>query len=86
MDLTEPTCDIKRLTDEFVWSSNSCIPVSTGQWLDIGYSVMGDASSTPIGATDQPLKYPTGKNGSVYMLPTTYVGLESWPAYFGILK
>ncbi len=59
---------------------------STGQCLDIGSSVMGDASSTPIGATDQPLKYPTGKNGFVFMFPTTYVGLESWPALLGILK
>lgn len=55
MDLTELTCDIKRLTDEL---NVLCIPVSTGQCFDIGSSVMGDTSSTPIVATDQPLKYP----------------------------
>jgi hypothetical protein len=87
MDLTELTRNIHRLTDDLnVWSSEFCIPISTGQCLDIGSAAMGDKSSTPIGATDQPLKYPSGKNGSLYMFPTTYLGLESWPALVEIVK
>jgi hypothetical protein len=43
-------------------------------------------SSTPIGASDQPLKYPSGKHSSVYMFPSTYCGIESWPALFAIMK
>jgi hypothetical protein len=63
MDLTKLTRDIHGLTDNLnVWSSEFCIPISIGQCLDIGSTAMGDKSSTPIGATDQPLKYPPGKN------------------------
>ncbi len=87
MDLTELTRNIHRLTDDLnVWSSEFCIPISTRQCLDIGSAAMGDKSSTPIGATDQPLKYPPGKNGSLYMFPTTHLGLESWPALVEIVK
>jgi hypothetical protein len=38
---------------------------------------MGEKSSTPIGASDQPLKHLPGKHGSVYMFPSTYCGPES---------
>jgi hypothetical protein len=66
MDLTELTRDIHRLTEDLnVWSSEFCIPISTGQRLDVGSAAMGEKSSTPIGASDQPLKYPPGKHGSV---------------------
>ena len=81
MAWTELTRGIHRLTDDLnVWSSDLCIPLSIWQCLDNGSSAMGDASSTHIGATDQPLKYSPGKNGSLYTFPTAYVGLESWPA------
>jgi hypothetical protein len=87
MDLTELTRDIHRLTEDLnVWSSEFCIPFSTGQCLDVGSAIMGEQSSTPIGASDQPLKYPPGKHGSVYIFPSTYCGPESWPALLAILK
>jgi hypothetical protein len=56
--------DICRLVNENnQWSSTIVIPQGDG-FLDIFSALMGDFSATPVGATNQPTVYPSGKAAS----------------------
>jgi hypothetical protein len=85
MDLPQVASEIQELTQQLnVWTST--FRLTSESFLDIGCAAMGEESSTPIGATDQPTKYPPGKNGSVYQFPTIYRGEELWPALYEIIQ
>ncbi len=62
------------------WSSTICIPINeSNQLLDISSAAMGSNSSTPVGAINQPIKFPTGEHlGSFYRFdPALYTGPDS---------
>lgn len=88
MDLPYVATEIQQLTQELnVWTSTFRVPLTSSEsFLDIGCAAMGEESSTPIGSTDQPTKYPPGKFGSVYQFPTIYRGEESWLALYEMIK
>ncbi len=88
MDLPQVASEIQQLTQELnSWTSTFCLTLPSSElFLDLGCAAIGEESSTPIGSTDQPNKYPPGKNGSVYQFPTTYCGEESWLALYGIIQ
>ncbi len=68
MNYQHLTSDICRLVDEInQWSCNIVIPQGDG-FLDISSALMGDFSATPVGATNQPNVYPSGKAASFYCL------------------
>ena len=71
MDLPQVALEIQQLTQELnSWTSTFRLTLpSSESFLDLGCAAMGEESSTPIGSTDQPKKYPPGKNGSVYQFP-----------------
>ncbi len=71
--------DICRLVDENnQWSCTIVIPQGDG-FLDISSALMGDFSATPVGATNQPNVYPSGKAASFYCFdPDLYQGEQSW--------
>ena len=88
MDYNNLTRSIQDLTCTLTkWSSTICIPTSeSGKLLDITSAAKGNSSSTPLGATNQPTRYPTGKNGSFYMFdPALYHGPDSWDDLKGML-
>ncbi len=63
------------------WSSTICIPINkSNQLLDISSAAKGSNSSTPVGAINQPIKFPTGERlGSFYRFdPALYTGPDSW--------
>ena len=63
------------------WSSTICIPINeSNQLLDISSAAEGSNSSTPVGAINQPIKFPTGERlGSFYRFdPALYTGPDSW--------
>jgi hypothetical protein len=74
--------DICRLVDKNnQWSCTIVIPQGDG-FLDISSALMGDFSATPVGATNQPNVYPSGKAASFYRFdPDLYLyqGEQSWP-------
>ena len=81
MDYNNLTRSIQDLTCTLTkWSSTICIPTSeSGKLLDITSAAKGNSSSTPLGAMNQPTRYPTGKNGSFYMFdPALFHGPDSW--------
>ena len=88
MDLPQLASEIQQLTQELnSWTSTFRLTLpSSESYLDLGCAVMGEESCTPIGSTDQPKKYPPGKNGSVYQFPNTYCGQESWSALYRIIQ
>ena len=47
--------------------------IHNDKWLDITSAALGKSSTTPIGAPDQPTKYPYG---SVYRLDTKFKGMD----------
>jgi len=80
MNYQHLTSDICRLVDENnQWSCTIVIPQGDG-FLDISSALMGDFSATPVGATNQPNVYPSGKAASFYRFdPDLYQGEQSWP-------
>ena len=82
MDYIKLASSIHDLTRSLTnWSSTVCIPTSeSGKFLDISCTAKGNSSSAPLGATNQPTKYPVGEqNGSFYRFdPALYHGQESW--------
>jgi hypothetical protein len=63
------------------WSSTLCIPINeSNQLLDISSAAKGSNSTTPVGAINQPIKFPTGERlGSFYRFdPAVYAGPDSW--------
>ena len=82
MDYTNVTSSIRDLSRSLTnWSSTICIPTSEpGKLLDISSAAKGNSSSSPVGATNQPTKYPRGeRNGSFYRFdPTLYKGVDAW--------
>jgi len=63
------------------WSSTVCIPINgSNQFLDISSAAKGSNSTTPVGAINQPNKFPTGERlGSFYRFdPALYTGPDSW--------
>ena len=42
------------------------LPLLSIKVLDISSALMGDFSATPVGATNQPTVYPSGKAASFY--------------------
>ena len=77
-DLTNDIC--RLVNDSNVWSSTIIIPDGDGV-LDISSAANGANSSTPIGATNQPSSFPTGRNASLYRFdPDKYYGQGSWPS------
>lgn len=82
MDYTNVTSSIRDLSRSLTnWSSTICIPTSEpDKLLDISSAAKGNSSSSPVGATNQPTKYPRGeRNGSFYRFdPTLYKGVDAW--------
>ena len=81
MDYTNLASSIRDLTRSLTnWSSTVCIPTSeSGKLLDISSAAKGKSSSTPLGATNQPTKYPTGEyKGSFYRFDPAIYGQDSW--------
>ncbi len=78
--------DICRLVDENnQWSCTIVIPQGDG-FLDISSALMGDFSATPVGATNQPNVYPSGKAATFYRFdPDLYQGEQSWPTLKAML-
>jgi hypothetical protein len=86
MNYQHLTSGICRLVDENnQWSCTIVIPIGDG-FLDIFSALMGDFSATPVGATNQPNVYPSGKAASFYCFdPDLYKGEQSWPALKAML-
>ena len=80
MNLEDLTHDICRLVDDNNrWKSVIEIPQGDG-FLDISSALQDDLSSVPVGAINQPDKFPVGRSASFYRFdPELYYGAESWP-------
>jgi len=77
-DLNSDIC--RLINDSNVWSSTIVIPDGDGV-LDISSAANGANSSTPVGATNQPSSFPTGRIASLYRFdPDKYYGEGSRPA------
>jgi hypothetical protein len=66
------------------WTSTTVIPQGDG-FLDISSALMGELA-IPVGATNQPTVYPTGKAAFCYHFdPDLYEGEQSWPTLKAML-
>ena len=71
--------EICRLVEQMnVWSSTITIPQGD-EYLDISSAAMGKLSTTPIGASNQPVTFPKGKSASVYRFDPKIFNENSWP-------
>ena len=61
-----------------IWSSTITIPQGD-EYLDISSAAMGKFSTTPIGASNQPLTFPKGRCASVYRFNPQIFNENSWP-------
>jgi hypothetical protein len=61
-----------------IWSSTITIPQGD-KYLDISSAAMGKLSTTPTGASNQPLTFPKGKSASVYRFDPEIFNENSWP-------
>ena len=61
-----------------IWSSTFTIPHGD-EFLDISSAAMGKLSTTPIGASNQPLTFPKGKSASMYRFDPQIFNENSWP-------
>jgi hypothetical protein len=61
-----------------VWSSTITIPQGN-EYLDISSAAMGKLSTTPIGASNQPVTFPKVKSASVYCFDPKIFNENSWP-------
>jgi hypothetical protein len=86
MNYQHLTLDICHLVNENnQWTSNIVIPQGDG-FLDISSALMGEFATTPVGATNQPTVYPSGKAASFYHFdPDLYKGEQSWPTLKAML-
>jgi hypothetical protein len=86
MNYQHLTLDICRLVNENnQWSPTIVIPQGDG-FLGISSTLMGNFSATPVGATNQPTVYPSGKAASFYRFnPDLYQGEQSWPTLKAML-
>jgi hypothetical protein len=86
MNYQHLTSDIFHLVDENnQWSSTIVIPQGDG-FLCISSALLGDFSATPVGATNQPNVYPSGKVASFYRFdPDLYQGEQSLPTLKAML-
>ncbi len=86
MNYQHLTSDICRLVDENnQWSCTIVIPQGD-RFLDISSALMGAFSATPVGATNQPNVYPSGKAASFYCFDSDlYQGEQSWPTLKAML-
>ncbi len=67
------------------WSCTIVIPQGDG-FLDISSALIGDFSATPVGATNQPNVYPSGKAASFYPFdPDLYQGEQLGPTLKAML-
>ncbi len=87
MNYQHLTLDICRLVDENnQWSSTIVILQQGDGFLDISSALMGDFSATPVGVTNQPTVYPSGKAVSFYHFdPDLYQGEQLWPTLKAML-
>ena len=76
-DITSNICRLVDLSNE--WSSTVVIPNGI-DLLDISSAAMGELSTTPVGAINQPYQFPThGKSSSVFRFDPKIYGENSWP-------
>jgi hypothetical protein len=61
-----------------IWSSTITIPQGD-KYLDISSAAMGKLSTTPIGASYQPVTFPKGKSASFYRFDPQIFNENSWP-------
>ncbi len=61
--ISNEICHLVEQTN--IWSSTITIPHGE-EYLDISSAAMGEISTAPIGASNQPLTFPKGKCASVY--------------------
>ena len=60
--------DICHLVEQMnTWSSTITIPQGD-EYLDISSAAMGNLSTTPIGAYNQPSTFPKGRSASFFLL------------------
>jgi hypothetical protein len=79
MDYNNIASSIRDLSRNLTnWSSPICN--ESNQLLDISSAAKGSNSTTPVGAINQPSKYPTGQRvGSFYRFdPALCTGRDSW--------
>ena len=60
------------------WSSTITIPQGD-EYLDISSAAMGKFSTTPIGASNQPLTFPKGQSASFFRFDPQIFNENSWP-------
>jgi hypothetical protein len=71
--------EICRLVEQMnVWLSTITIPQGD-EYLNISSAAMGKLSTTPIGASNQPLTFPKGKFASVYQFDPKIFNENLWP-------
>ena len=61
-----------------IWSSTITIP-QDDNYVDISSAAMGKLSTTPIGASNQPLTFPKGQSASFYRFDPQIFNENSWP-------
>ena len=61
-----------------IWSSTITIP-QDDNYVDISSAAMGKLSTTPIGASNQPVTFPKGKSASFYRFDPQIFNENSWP-------
>ena len=61
-----------------IWSSTITIP-QDDNYVDISSAAMGKLSTTPIGASNQPVTFPKGKSASFYRFDPQLFDKNSWP-------
>ena len=66
------------------WSSTITIPQGD-EYLDISSAAMGKLSTTPIGASNQPVTFPKGRSASVYRFDPKIFNKNSWPMLMDML-
>jgi hypothetical protein len=74
--ISNKICHLVEQMDK--WSSNITIPQGD-EYLDISSAAIGKLSTTPIGASNQPFKFPKGKSPSVYQFDPKIFNENSWP-------
>jgi hypothetical protein len=62
-----------------IWSSTITIP-QDDYFVDISSAAMGKLSTTPIGASNQPVTFPIGKSASFYRFDPQLFNENSWPS------
>ena len=82
MDCSTTDVLIRSADNNNEWNQQLFI-IHNDKWLDISCAAMGKSSTTPLGAPDQPAKYPYG---SVYRLDTKFKGIEKCEEVIRLLR